>query len=110
MISEHVQTAVPIWLPIHVMRGLFCRWQRQKSSHTFAVTIFDFIHFHLEDAPPFYKEDLLQEITLMKDLGQHPNIVLLIGACTQREPTALILEYMPYGNLQSFLTYVYFFT
>lgn len=56
-----------------------------------------------ENIPEFYREDLLREIYLMKGLGYHPNIVTMLGACTIREPIALIVEYMPFGNLQTFL-------
>nr|KAG5712834.1 hypothetical protein BaRGS_007431 [Batillaria attramentaria] len=56
-----------------------------------------------EGAPVSYKEDLVAEINLMKRLGTHPNIVCLIGACTISEPIALVMEYVPYGNLQNFL-------
>ncbi|KAK3585208.1 hypothetical protein CHS0354_027499 [Potamilus streckersoni] len=56
-----------------------------------------------DSAPISYKEDLLAEINLMKKLGSHPNIVGMIGACTHMEPIALVMEYVPYGNLQNFL-------
>ncbi|KAK0046893.1 neurite outgrowth regulated kinase isoform X1, partial [Biomphalaria pfeifferi] len=56
-----------------------------------------------EGAPISYKEDLVAEIHLMKRIGNHPNIVCLIGACTLTEPIALVMEYVPYGNLQNFL-------
>ncbi|KAK3093046.1 hypothetical protein FSP39_010475 [Pinctada imbricata] len=56
-----------------------------------------------DSAPLSYKEDLLAEINLMKRLGSHPNIVSLMGACTLSEPIALVMEYVPYGNLQTFL-------
>ena len=56
-----------------------------------------------EGAPLSYQEDLLAEINLMKRIGSHPNIVCLIGACTMSEPIALVMEYVPYGNLQNFL-------
>lgn len=54
-------------------------------------------------APISYKEDLLAEIALMKRLGSHPNIVSMVGACTMVEPICLVMEYVPYGNLQNFL-------
>ncbi|XP_041351052.1 uncharacterized protein LOC121370023 [Gigantopelta aegis] len=56
-----------------------------------------------EGAPMSYKEDLVAEINLMKRIGSHPNIVSMIGACTLFEPIALVMEFVPYGNLQSFL-------
>jgi len=42
----------------------------------------------------------------MKQIGYHANIVALVGACTDCDPIALIMEYMPFGNLQTFLQYV----
>ena len=56
-----------------------------------------------DDVEDYYKEDLRREVALMKKIGKHPNIVSMIGACTLREPLALVMEYMPYGNLQNFL-------
>ena len=44
-----------------------------------------------DDAEDYYREDLLREINLMKILGKHPNIVSMIGACTAKEPLALIM-------------------
>jgi len=58
------------------------------------------------DALPSHRDELLREIKLMKQIGYHANIVALVGACTVCDPIALIMEYMPYGNLQSFLQYV----
>ena len=57
----------------------------------------------IEGAPLSYKGDLAAEIDLMKRLGSHPNIVCLIGACTLNDPIALVMEYVPLGNLQHFL-------
>ncbi|XP_067682069.1 uncharacterized protein [Haliotis asinina] len=56
-----------------------------------------------EGAPLSYKEDLVAEINLMKRVGSHPNIVAMIGACTLNEPIALIMEFIPHGNLQNFM-------
>lgn len=60
-------------------------------------------HLSTDSAPLSYKEDLLAEINLMKKIGSHPNIVSMSGACTLSEPIALVMEYVPYGNLQNFL-------
>lgn len=56
-----------------------------------------------DSAPLSYKEDLLAEMHLMKKIGRHPNIVTMIGACTKSEPIAIIMEYVPNGNLLSYL-------
>ncbi|XP_015113457.1 tyrosine kinase receptor Cad96Ca [Diachasma alloeum] len=47
--------------------------------------------------------DLTQELKVMKSLEPHPNVVRLIGCCTEREPIFVILEYVSGGKLQSFL-------
>ncbi|XP_071495503.1 fibroblast growth factor receptor 2-like [Diadema antillarum] len=49
------------------------------------------------------KEDFLNEIRLMIDLGLHPNILPILGCCTTEEPYYLITEYMKYGDLLHFL-------
>jgi len=61
-----------------------------------------------EHIPDTYREDLLREISLMKSIGRHRHIVSMVGACTARTPIALIMEYVPYGNLQNFLKFVSF--
>ncbi|XP_011677206.2 putative neurotrophin receptor LTRK 1 [Strongylocentrotus purpuratus] len=55
------------------------------------------------NATPGMEEDFLNEIKLMIDLGQHPNILQIIGCCTVHEPNYLITEYMKYGDLLHFL-------
>ncbi|XP_011312688.1 tyrosine kinase receptor Cad96Ca [Fopius arisanus] len=47
--------------------------------------------------------DLTQELKVMKSLEPHPNVVRLIGCCTERAPIFVILEYVSGGKLQSFL-------
>ena len=49
-------------------------------------------------------EKFMEEVELMKRFC-HPNIVSLLGVscdCNEEAPL-MILEYMPYGDLQSFL-------
>ena len=64
----------------------------------------------VDHIPDSYRDDLLREISLMKSVGQHGNIVSMVGACTARRPIALIMEYVPYGNLQNFLKFVFSLT
>lgn len=49
------------------------------------------------------QEDLLKELDIMLQLGSHPNVVRLIGCCTENEPYYLVLEYISMGKLLSFL-------
>ena len=47
--------------------------------------------------------DFLEEITLMKAVGSHKNIVNLIGCCTKSSPNFLVVEYAAKGDLLSYL-------
>ena len=79
-------------------------WKCLIISRKFKKWIYKlFILTFLDNVPLSYKEDLLGEIALMKKLGRHRNIVSLVGACTLNEPIALIMEFVPFGNLQAFL-------
>ncbi|XP_013144964.1 PREDICTED: tyrosine kinase receptor Cad96Ca isoform X1 [Papilio polytes] len=69
----------------------------QKGEQTVAVKTLK------ENASEKEKSDLLQELIVMKNLGTHPNVVRLIGCCTEKEPTLVIMEYVSLGKLQQFL-------
>uniref|UniRef100_A0A8B9JHA1 receptor protein-tyrosine kinase n=1 Tax=Astyanax mexicanus TaxID=7994 RepID=A0A8B9JHA1_ASTMX len=49
------------------------------------------------------KEALMSELKVLSYLGNHMNIVNLLGACTVRGPTLVITEYCCYGDLLNFL-------
>ncbi|KAM9066115.1 macrophage colony-stimulating factor 1 receptor [Sarcophilus harrisii] len=49
------------------------------------------------------KEALISELKIMSHLGQHENIVNLLGACTHGGPVLVITEYCHYGDLLNFL-------
>lgn len=49
------------------------------------------------------KEALMSELKVLSYLGQHMNIVNLLGACTTGGPTLVITEYCCYGDLLNFL-------
>nr|XP_014347148.1 PREDICTED: mast/stem cell growth factor receptor Kit [Latimeria chalumnae] len=49
------------------------------------------------------KEALMSELKVLSYLGQHMNIVNLLGACTVGGPTLVITEYCCFGDLLNFL-------
>ncbi|XP_069055630.1 macrophage colony-stimulating factor 1 receptor [Pleurodeles waltl] len=53
---------------------------------------------HIEE-----KEALMSELKIMSHLGQHENIVNLLGACTHGGPILVITEYCEHGDLLNFL-------
>ncbi|XP_063955902.1 fibroblast growth factor receptor 3-like isoform X2 [Lytechinus pictus] len=56
-----------------------------------------------ENATRSMKEDFLEEIKLIVEIGHHPNILPILGCCTADEPHYLITELMDYGDLLHFL-------
>ncbi|EDO47097.1 predicted protein, partial [Nematostella vectensis] len=58
-----------------------------------------------ENATDSEYRDLLSELKILMHIGEHKNIVNLLGACTKgRECDLLvIIEYCPHGNLLNFL-------
>ncbi|EDW81025.2 uncharacterized protein Dwil_GK11836 [Drosophila willistoni] len=46
---------------------------------------------------------LVREMEVMKIIGRHPNIINLLGCCSQSGPLYVIVEYAPHGNLKDFL-------
>nr|WOX59764.1 receptor tyrosine kinase FGFR3A2 [Carcinus maenas] len=49
------------------------------------------------------KQDLLKELGIMQHLGHNDNVVTLLGCCTQQEPYFVIMEYVMFGKLLTFL-------
>ena len=49
------------------------------------------------------KKDLLNELAVMKMMDAHPNVVRLLGCCTEEDPVYVILEFINGGTLQDFL-------
>ena len=56
-----------------------------------------------ENASEKEKKDIVAEMEIMKMLDPHPNVVTLLGCCSDKEPVFLIMEFVPYGKLQSYL-------
>lgn len=53
------------------------------------------------------KNDFLKEIELMKKIAENynNNVVNLLGAVTIKEPMLLVIEFVEYGDLLSYLRY-----
>ena len=83
---------------------------RYQSADGVCVCVCVYVGGWVDHIPDSYRDDLLREIALMKHIGHHGNIVSMVGACTTRRPLALIMEYVPYGNLQNFLRLVVLLT
>ena len=49
------------------------------------------------------RRNFLSEITLMKSIGKHLNIVSMLGCVTTGGPLCLITEYCPHGDLRNYL-------
>nr|NP_955606.1 FBS [Fujinami sarcoma virus]P00530.1 RecName: Full=Tyrosine-protein kinase transforming protein Fps [Fujinami sarcoma virus] len=55
-----------------------------------------------ETLPPELKAKFLQEARILKQCN-HPNIVRLIGVCTQKQPIYIVMELVQGGDFLSFL-------
>uniref|UniRef100_A0A8C9S1U1 receptor protein-tyrosine kinase n=1 Tax=Scleropages formosus TaxID=113540 RepID=A0A8C9S1U1_SCLFO len=55
------------------------------------------------DAHSDEKEALISELKILSHLGNHKNIVNLLGACTHGGPVLVITEYCKHGDLLNFL-------
>lgn len=49
-------------------------------------------------------EEFFNEITTMKKVGLHENIISLLGCCTLRQPALIVMEYIGKGDLHKYLT------
>ena len=48
-------------------------------------------------------KDLASELKILIHLGQHKNIINLLGACTKGKRLMVIMEFAPHGSLLNFL-------
>ncbi|XP_070574789.1 fibroblast growth factor receptor 2-like [Ptychodera flava] len=47
------------------------------------------------------ESEIVKESKLMKAMSRHPNIIRLLGVCTDSAPTFIVLEYLVQGSLAS---------
>ena len=57
----------------------------------------------LDDPSEIEKEEFTFEIEQMKMLGSHKNVVSMVGCCTLEEKMFLVIEYVPCGDLLTWL-------
>ncbi|CAH3187521.1 unnamed protein product, partial [Porites lobata] len=57
----------------------------------------------LDDPSEAQKEEFTFEIEQMKMLGSHKNVVSMVGCCTHEEKMFLVIEYVPCGDLLTWL-------
>jgi len=62
------------------------------------------LHFDiLAEATVAQYKDLASELKILIHVGEHKNIVNLLGACTKGDRLLIIMEFAPHGNLLKFL-------
>ncbi|CAH3133366.1 unnamed protein product, partial [Porites lobata] len=57
----------------------------------------------LDNPSAAQKEEFQFEIEQMKQLGSHPNVVSFVGCCTLQDEKFLVIEYVPFGDLLTWL-------
>ncbi|RWS16284.1 cadherin 96Ca-like protein [Dinothrombium tinctorium] len=72
-----------------------------KTAKVLTIKFFNFIE--KADSSENEWNDLLRELNIMLQLGQHPNVVRILGCCTEMVPYYLIMEYVENGKLLTFL-------
>ncbi|XP_038066018.1 proto-oncogene tyrosine-protein kinase receptor Ret-like [Patiria miniata] len=59
-----------------------------------------------ECATPNDQSDFKKELRLYSMLDRHPNVLSMLGYCTDKDPMYIILEYVPYRDLQTYLRHI----
>ncbi|XP_035228151.1 fibroblast growth factor receptor 3-like [Stegodyphus dumicola] len=80
-----------------VIQAEAIRLNNTEGSTTVAVKMLKDNHLDSEMTA------LVSEMELMKVIGKHPNVISLLGCCTQNGPLYVIVEMASRGNLRDFL-------
>ncbi|XP_038064856.1 tyrosine kinase receptor Cad96Ca-like [Patiria miniata] len=59
-----------------------------------------------ESATPNDQSDFKKELQVYAMLDRHPNVLSMLGYCTDKDPMYIILEYVPHGDLQTYLRHI----
>ncbi|XP_038064852.1 muscle, skeletal receptor tyrosine protein kinase-like [Patiria miniata] len=59
-----------------------------------------------EFATPNDQSDFKKELQMYSMMDQHPNVLSMLGYCTDKDPMYIILEYVPHGDLQTYLRHI----
>ena len=74
-----------------------------SEAHILIAAFFFFLNVILGTADNETRDQFLEEIELMKTIGSHRNVVGMLGCWVNSDPIFLLLEYVPYGDLQHWL-------
>ncbi|UYV83936.1 hypothetical protein LAZ67_X000635 [Cordylochernes scorpioides] len=82
-----------------------CELNRGDQPPTLVAvkTLKDSILVGAENATDKERRDLLSELDIMKTLEPHPNVVAMVGCCTDRAPVFVVMEFLALGTLQNYL-------
>ena len=93
--------------PIKRDEYLSCKWQIYHWNNMLSQEEWrrhnHFIKLSLDDPSEAQIEEFTFEIEQMKLLGAHKNVVSMVGCCTLEEKMFLVIEYVPCGDLLTWL-------
>ena len=78
-------------------RNTYCSWTLAKGCLLY------YCNLSLDTTDEEARNQFLEEIEIMKAIGSHKNIVSMLGCWVNSDPIFLMLEYVPYGDLQHWL-------
>ena len=59
----------------------------QVQCHHFYTSIYLLINDYQENSAQKEVDDLIQEMKIMQEIGSHPNVVTILGVCTEQGKT-----------------------
>ncbi|XP_022807724.1 tyrosine kinase receptor Cad96Ca-like [Stylophora pistillata] len=80
-----------------VAKGTVVGLRGRNDATTVAIKMLKF------NAAESHKRELMKELDTMKNLKPHPHIIKLLGCVTESEEVLVLIEYVPLGDLLSYL-------